>query len=404
MLSLALGAGAATQNDAQASSPVTLTFWNGFTGPDESTVVALVKQFNASHPDIQVNMTIEPWDTVYQKLPLSLRVKQGPDIAGISNQYIPQYAKAGLIQPIDSVYGSGGLDPTLFPAGLRTVMQYGGHYYAAPMAYDTVMLFWNKTLFSKAGLTHAPATLREWQADAVKLTSHANGVDQYGIALGDNNTVPNWQIFIWDNGGDILSADGKTSVLGSPQAVAAVSQWATLLQKDRISPPGLGCADADKLFQTGKAAMEMTGPWATTGYTKAGINYGVAPIPKGPGGPVTNANASIMVVSKASSHLAEAKVFLTWWNSKSSEVYLAVHAGHPPARVDLSSDPALRANPWVPIFAKAAPYARFYLGNVQNYVAIDTDAFVPAIQSVEYGKQSAQAALTAAAKKIDGML
>jgi multiple sugar transport system substrate-binding protein len=401
---LLLGSGGLPGHMARAASPVTLTFWNGFTGPDQSTIVALVKQFNASHPDIQVNMTIEPWDTVYQKLPLSLRVNQGPDIAGISNQYIPQYAKAGLIQPIDSVYGSGGLAANLFPAGLRTVMQYNGHYYAAPMAYDTVMLFWNKTLFNKAGLTHAPTTWSEWQTDAVKLTIHANGVDQYGIALGDNNTVPNWQIFIWDNGGEILSPNGKKAVIDGPRSVAAVSQWATLVRRNRISPPGLAGADADKLFQSGKAAMEMTGPWATTGYTQAGINYGVAPIPKGPGGPVTNANASIMVLSKSSSHLAQAKVFMAWWNSKSSEIYLAVHAGHPPARIDLANHPALHANPWVAIFAKAAPYARFYLGNVENYAQIDADAIVPALQSVEYGRQTAQAALTAAANKIDGML
>jgi multiple sugar transport system substrate-binding protein len=400
---LLLGGGSLV-HPADAASPVTLTFWNGFTGPDESTIVALVKQFNAAHPAIQVNMTIEPWDTVYQKLPLSLRVNQGPDIAGISNQYIPQYAKAGLIQPIDSAYGSGGIDARVLPAGLKEVMQYNGHYYAAPMAFDTVMLFWNKTLFSKAGLTHAPRTWSEWQADAIKLTKHAGGVDQYGIALGDHDTVPNWQIFIWDNGGDILSPDGKKAVIDSPQAVAAVSQWGNLVRTYRVSPPGLAGADADKLFESGKAAMEMTGPWATSGYSQAGIKYDVAPIPKGRGGDVTNANASILVLSKSSSHLAEAKVFMTWWNSKAAEVYLAVQAGHPPARIDLANDPKLSANPWVGKFAQVAPYGRFYLGNVLNYAKIDSDAIVPALQNVEYGRQTAQVALTAAASKINSML
>jgi multiple sugar transport system substrate-binding protein len=46
---------------------VTLTFWSGFTDPDQAAVVALVKQFNPSHPDIQVNMTIEPWDALTAK-------------------------------------------------------------------------------------------------------------------------------------------------------------------------------------------------------------------------------------------------------------------------------------------------------------------------------------------------
>ena len=269
VFSVLLGGGSLGSAPARASSPVTLTFWNGFTGPDEPAVVALVNQFNATHPDIQVKMTIEPWDTVYEKLPLSLRVSQGPDIAGIGNNYIPQYAKAGLIQPIDSVYDSTGINPKVIPAGLLQVMRYNGQYYAAPMSFDTIMLYWNKTLFAKAGLTSAPTTWAAWQADAVKLSVHANGADQYGIALGDHDTAPNWSILIWDNGGDFVSPDQKQSVFDSPQAVAAVSQWANLIRNNRISPPGLGGADADKLFQTQKAAMEMTGPWATSGFSRS---------------------------------------------------------------------------------------------------------------------------------------
>jgi len=399
-----LGSGSLGDTAARAATPVTLTFWNGFTGPDEAAVVALVKQFNASHADIQISMTIEPWDTLLQKLPLSLRVGKGPDISGLSNQYVPQYAQAGLIQPIDSVYGSGGIDQNVIPNGVRQVLQYGGHYYAAPMTVDPIMMYWNKTLFQKAGLSHAPTTLSEWQADAVKLSKHANGVDQYGLAVADNNTIPNWPIFIWDNGGDIISANGKQPLIGRPKAVAAVSQWANLMIKDRISPPALSGADDDKLFQTGKAAMEMTGPWATTGFTQAGIKYDVAMVPKGPGGPVTAGNADVLVLSKSSSNLAQAKVFMTWWNSKSAEEYLAIHSGHPPVRTDMTNDPKLSANPWVHKFAVGTPYARFYLGNIKNYAQIDADVITPALQSIEFGKQSAAAALSAASSKMTKLL
>ncbi|HWE64729.1 MAG TPA: extracellular solute-binding protein, partial [Chloroflexota bacterium] len=172
VVGMVLGGGSLVGSTVRAASPVTLKFWNGFTGPDRPAVEALVKQFNASHPDIQITMTIEPWDTVYQKLPLSLRVNQGPDIAGISNQNMPQYAKAGLIQPIDSVYGSGGIDPKVIPAGIQQILRYNGHFYGAPMTVDPIMMYWNKTLFKQVGLTHAPTTWSEWQADAVKLTKH----------------------------------------------------------------------------------------------------------------------------------------------------------------------------------------------------------------------------------------
>ncbi len=47
---------------------VTLTYWAGFTGGDKPTYVALVKLFNSTHPDIKVDMTIEPWDTIVPKV------------------------------------------------------------------------------------------------------------------------------------------------------------------------------------------------------------------------------------------------------------------------------------------------------------------------------------------------
>ena len=43
---------------------VTLTYWAGFTGGDKPTYVRLVNLFNSTHPDIKVDMTIEPWDTI----------------------------------------------------------------------------------------------------------------------------------------------------------------------------------------------------------------------------------------------------------------------------------------------------------------------------------------------------
>src|SRR5450432_1511848 len=46
---------------AAAQSPVKLTFWNGFTGPDRPGDEALVPQFNDAHPNIQVEMSISPW-------------------------------------------------------------------------------------------------------------------------------------------------------------------------------------------------------------------------------------------------------------------------------------------------------------------------------------------------------
>ncbi len=92
---------------AASSGKVTLTYWAGFTGGDEPTYVALVKKFNQTHPDIQVDMTIEPWDTIAQKLPTAMATGAGPDIATPDYNVgtIREYIKEGLIAPDRFVAG-----------------------------------------------------------------------------------------------------------------------------------------------------------------------------------------------------------------------------------------------------------------------------------------------------------
>ncbi|MBC7217608.1 MAG: ABC transporter substrate-binding protein [Candidatus Caldatribacterium sp.] len=392
----------------RAAEKVTLTFWNGFTGPDRPAVEALVEKFNETHPNIEVQMDIMPWDSLMQKLLSSMVVGREPDIAGVHFQYLPQFAKAGVIMPLDELYNVDGLDPAVFPPALIELMKYGGRMYAVPMNFATLMLYYNKSLFREAGLNpdNPPANWAEWQEAIIRLTQDKDSdgkIDQYGLALADHETIPMWPILVWGNGGDFVAPDGKKSMLDDPKTVEAVEVWASLIIKHRISPVGLTGAEADKLFETQKAAMEMNGPWMTTGYTKAGIEYDVAPIPEGPAGRVTLADSVLMLLNSKTLRKDAAYEFFKFWNSKESQIYWAVNTGFPPARIDLIDDPMLGENPFVPKFAAAAPYARFYLPGLENYAEIDT-IIMQAIQEATRGLKSAEEALKEAAAKMNAVL
>ncbi len=387
---------------APAASTATLTFWNGFTGPDEPTVQTLVDRFNGSHPSSTVAMNVMPWADLTTKLLAASAVGQGPDIAAFHLQYLPQYVQSGLVAPVDDIYGHG-ITPSSVPPDLLRSLKIGGHYYGAPANYATLMLYWNKDLFRKARLSGAPTTVAQWQADVVKL-SHQGGTTQYGLALADHATIPMWPVLMWLNGGDVVTPDHTRSLLAAPKTTQAVATWANLVRTDHISPVGLAGGDADTLFQSQKAAMEINGPWATAGYTKAHINYAVAPIPMGPGGRVTLSDAVILVVNKSSHNAAAARTFLSWWNQKAQQSYLSLQSGFPPARTDMATDSSLRKNPFVVQFAQQAPYARFYLAGLKNFDKIDNDVITPAIQGVEYGKSSASAAMASAADAMNKLL
>lgn len=383
-------------------SPTVLTFWNGFTGPDRPAVEGLVAQFNESQSEYQIEMTIMPWDSLYQTLLGALSTGEGPDLIGVNYNYVPVYASSGFVADLtDYAVEGGNLDPALWPETLVNLLTYEDKLYGVPMNFATLMMYYNTDLYTAAGLDpeNPPATWDEWIPALRTLTS--DGV--YGAAFGERETIPNWPILLWGTGGDVIK-DGE-SALNSPETLEALNIWGPLVRDEGISPYGLTGAEADALFQSGRAAHDMTGPWMVNGFLEAGLNFDVAPIPAGPAGPVTLADSVVFMVSETSEHKDGVIQFVDFWNSYDSQMYWSTETGFPPVRLDMSEDPALlEANPWAAKFASQVPYARFYLGGQPDYVQIDNDIFIPMIQSITQNVTSIEDAANAADAQLDALL
>lgn len=397
---------AACNNSGKSNEEVTLTFWNGFTGPDRPAYEAMVNEFMEAHPKIKVTMDIQPWDTLLAKLPTAIVSGSGPDIAAFNASLIPQYAKSGNILSLEDLYSSKDIDESVLPQSLVKHMQYKGKFYGAPANFATLMMYYNKDLFTAAGLDpeKPPTTWDEWKDAILKTTKSAGTDKQYGLVLGDHATIPNWPILIWGGGGDIISADGKSSMLANAKTIDAIKFWSDLVINEGISPVNLTGAEADKLFLSSKAAMAITGPWMTPGFTEAGLNYAVTPIPVGPGGPVTLADSVALVVGKNTKHKEAVYEFMKFWNSKEQQITLSVQSGFPPARTDLANDTELKKNAFAAQFATVANDARFYLSGQEQASKIDNDLFIPAIQTITNKKGSVEDVLKDSDKKLNDIL
>lgn len=400
----ALVAGCGNNGVASTSSGgvVQLSMLTGFTGPDEPSYQALITQFNKTHPDIHVTMTAEPWTTVAQKLPESWATGGGPDLATPSSDpgSIFNYIKTNSVLPLDGSVGagSGEIESSAFPTSVKSAFTVGGKLYAVPANMATLVLYYNKDMFTQAGITAPPTTEAAFIDDAKKLTVSSGGkVSQYGLSLADNNTIQMWPILQWMNGGDIVDAKG-CAVVNSAASVSALTQWSQLVIQNHISPIGQAGADADTLFASRKAAMEINGPWAAAGYKSDGINLGIAEVPVGSAGPITLASTVPLMVERTSPHAAQAEQFLAWYTSRAAQIQFSQISGFPPARTDLGS--AVASDPTVSLFAQALPYAKLYLAGQPQATAIDSDVYVPMIQQIERGA-NVQSATSAAAAQID---
>jgi multiple sugar transport system substrate-binding protein len=402
---LATACGTSTTTAAISNGGVVhLSMLTGLTGPDEPYYQALIKQFNATHPNINVAMTAEPWATVEQKLPASWAANQGPDLATPSSDpgSIFNYIKTNSALSLNPVVGNTPttINAAAFPPSVRSAFTVNGKLYAVPANMATLALYYNKTMFAAAGITAPPSTEDEFIADAKKLTLTSGGnVSQYGLSLADNDTIQMWPVLEWMSGGGIIGSNNCATV-NDAASVAALTEWGNLVKDDHISPIGQAGSDADTLFSSKKAAMEINGPWAAPGFKAAGIDLGVAEVPVGSAGPVTLASTVPLMIERTSSHIKQAETFLAWYTGQTAQKTFSKISGFPPARTDLGD--ALAGNPMASLFAKALPNARLYLAGEPNATQIDTDVYVPMIQEIERGA-NVSSATTAAAKQINAL-
>lgn len=397
------GAAAGNAGDAaQSGEKTVITFWNGFTGSDKETLEQLVAEYNETNDkNIEVQMNIMPWDSLYQKLATVLPIGEGPDILAMATERIGTYAEPGAFVPIDDIYSQGIVDESVIPESLKENLKYKGNYYGVPMNFATLLLYYNKTIFEEAGLDPEtpPTTWEELETYAQQIVDQTG---KYGFDMAVKDTTPMWCIMLWGNGGDIIK-DGK-AVFNSPENVETVTRWAENIRDKKFGPEVLTGGEIDKLFESQKLAMYFCGPWATVGFENAGIDFGVAQAPAGPKTQITQANGVGLYMTSSSKQKEAVYDFFGWWNTKDTQVKWSLGTGFPPARTDIQDDARLQENPYIAEFSKAAESSSMYLQQLTNFSEVDTQAIVPAFEKILLEHADVQETLDEANAVIESLI
>lgn len=411
VLSGCAGQGSGGGDETSSDGKVVLDFWNGFTGPDGPALQQVVDDFNASQDEVEVKTNIMPWDTLYQKVLTSVAGSNGPDIIAMSASRIPQFADEGMFMPVDDYYEDPDNDSEALTSAAVEASMYDGKNYGVPVNYATMMMYYNKDLFTAAGLDPEapPATWDEFAAMVPQLSTDGNGdgkPDVYAIALADHETVPIFPSLLWGTGGGIVSDDGTTSLLAEPESIEALEYWVDLVKDQKAAPIGLSGADADKLFQTSKAAIEIVGPWMTTGFDEAGLNYGLVKPFAGPASDAVLADVvSMGIPSNASDEVKDAAYkFFAYWNSADGQITWANGSGFPPTRADVADQ--ITESPYPAIFGApdVADSARVLMPGVAAGGPILETVFTPALQRALNGEGTVEEIFTKASEEAQAEL
>jgi ABC-type glycerol-3-phosphate transport system substrate-binding protein len=248
--------GSSSSSASSSNAPVTIDFWNTYTGPLETELASIVKEFESTHPDITVKLVYQPYATELQSLETAVAAKQPPALAQIEMSTMGQLASDGALAPVSSLLSASSakaLKASIVPS-IASVNSYQGQLYTVPFGYNSNILYYNKTILAKDGIT-PPTTWAELEADAKKVSEDSDGkVSGYVFPAAASWIL---EARFWQTGTTLFNTAGTQAEFNSPQGVAMFTNYQQLLAT-KAAKMVTTDADLDQLtdlFAAGKAAM-----------------------------------------------------------------------------------------------------------------------------------------------------
>jgi multiple sugar transport system substrate-binding protein len=195
-------------------------------------------------------------------------------------------------------------------------------------------------MFDKAGVPYPDDT---WTWDTMieqgkKLTSE----NQYALWTDLWDMELYWASAIWQNGGEILSADNTKTLIADPAAMGAWQWFHDMIFKYKIMPTPSAAQQFGDPFESGNVAMTPAGHWVVPLYSKVSFKWDVAPLPKGKER-VSIVNSVGFVEAKDSKHPDEAWAFLKYLVGKPGQTKVtALGLGVPALKSIANSDVFLK--------------------------------------------------------------
>ena len=266
-----MGALAALLSCAPAKQEV--VFWQFW--PVE-VVQPLIDQFEKEHPGLDVRMEQLTWQSGLEKITAAVAAGNAPDLCELGSTWMPRMLAAG--QLVDWSAGVADLK-----SGLRgwELCAVGDALYGLPWVMGTRALFYNKTLFARAGLdsTRPPETWKELAEAAARIQRLGGSIRGYGVQAGERYVLfKKFMPFAWGNGGRILSDDLRTSEIDSPQNREALEFYLGLRKVGLMERQDV----LDRTFKSGQLGLQISGAWLVRSIPKdaPALRYGVALVPR----------------------------------------------------------------------------------------------------------------------------
>ncbi len=398
--------------EEEMAEPVTISLARFFGDCDDTTdgvtdvkqattecevIAILTNQFNAEN---EHGITVErlggaEWGTYYDALNATFAGGDRPDVAVMHGSNLPDYASRDLLLPMEEQLAAHDVDTSDWTEPAREAVTYDGTIYGVPFDLHANLFHVNVDIFEEAGLVDdegmpiLPSSREEFMEQAQTIqdlgyTYLATDASQFPIGVRIMFTL------VWQQGSDLVSPDGTSANVDSPEAQEALDFMLEMFEK--------GYADANAnydasqaAFLNGEAAILHNGTWAVDQYNReAEFNYMALDFPTLYSEPATWANSHMWTVplQDDESRYDAAVEFVTFLNNHVND--WSIGTGHLAPRTSVLNSEEYEAAPQRANYADTANISRL-VPSILNWQATE-DILKEELESTWLtGKDPAQA-------------
>lgn len=405
----------AANSATPANKPVTIEFWYGLGGKLGENMQKLIDKFNASQQEVIVKPVVQADYTETDKK-LQAAIASGTVPAAVLSSNV-DWARKGYYASLDDLlagipdFNASDVIPTFLDQG-----KVDGKQYFLPMYGTTQVMYYDKATLEKNGIK--PEDLTTWEAlgkAAEKMTVKDGGKTTYygwEPMWGADNLID----AVYSKGGKILSDDGKTVLIDSPEWIQTWDMFRKWIHEDNIMRIHSGGQGWEYWYQTiddvmkGKAAgyTGSSGDQGDLDFTKLAAMEQPGWEGVGQGKPVAQAILA-GIPAKASPEQQQAAIkWLTFFMNSENTAFWSMNTGYIAVRQSALDNPDFKAysekNPQATIPLKQAAHASAPFqdptgGKITDALKVAADKVeisnVPAEKALKEAKETAQRALDA---------
>lgn len=279
----------------------TVTYYTFTTDqPHVDTLKSLISDFEAQNPGIKIQYTAIPFANYFTKLQTDFAAGNPPDVFELNYENFVTFASRGTLAPLtQDMAGSDGVaSGTFYDAALKA-FAYQGTQYGLPITFSTVVLFYNKNLFDKAGVAY-PTSDWTW-SDVIAAAKKIN--DPSNRVWGIYQPIQFWEFYkvaAQAGGGLEVSPEVK---IDTPANRRALHYLVDKVRSEKVMPTEAqlsGVANED-FFLAGHLGMDVSGIWMFDKFKAAKFDWDIAVEP-GDVHKATHFFANAAAIAQESSH------------------------------------------------------------------------------------------------------